>query len=283
MADNNTPNINNIRPVGVNSANNTSRGLQNMGQRPNYPPRATNTVSRSTPNSTQANRQSASERFERGSQNLAHMNIGATGTKLYRVNRSPQEESMRKKIGGFILDDDLVKNANNRRLNNKSNQKTVAIVILSVMLALSLIYLAFAIAVFYKKDKKPNCKYYISSDVSAYWMVDNSDETEFVIKDGLTSGKIYLIKSSLIIDSVDKVNIKITISAILDGVEISIAGLDGAPANLIRGNGNVWTYEGGHQGAGEVHMFNGIDFFGAPENLNSNNVTITVRAEIKKV
>ena len=281
--NNNTSNLNN-RPNGVNSVSNAPRIPGNMPQRPNYPAKASNITPRQVNNTNlyQANRQTASERFERGSKSLAHMNGGTTGTELYKANRLPQEEVLRKQVGGVILDENLIKNANSHNLNNKSNQKTTIIVILSIMLVLSLMYLTFAIVGYFKNNKKANCKYHLTSDVDAHWMIDNDTETEFVISNGLATGKIYEIKSTLIIDSDDKVNIKITISVMLDGKEISIAGLDGESANLIRESENEWSYIGGYQGVGELHLFNGIDFSGAPQNINSNNITIDIHAIITR-
>lgn len=234
-------------------------------------------------NNPNLSRRSASQRFERGSRSLSHIN-GGTSNKLYRINRDNQGDMLRRQVGGVILDEDLIQDVNQQKLTaTKSKQKTAAIVILSVLLVLSLLYLAFAIAGYSKNGKSNNCKYYITSDVSAHWVLDNNTETEFVLREGLASGKIYEIESILFIDSNEKVNIKITISAILNGREIFISGLEESADNLVRVDSkNSWVYVGGHQGFGEVYLFKGIDFFGAPENLTSDNVTITVHAEITK-
>ena len=244
--------------------------------------RQPNNRSTPNPNSANINRLSSSEKFERGSRSLSHMNGGSTGTKLYKIDRSNEGDMMRRKVGGVMLDADLIQDANKQKLENtKNKQKTAVIIVLSILLALSLVYLALAIAGYSNKGKEANCKYHIDSEVSAYWMIDNNTETEFAVREGLGSGKIYEIESILIVDSDDKVNIKITISAMLNGQEIFISGLYEAANNLVRVDGkNTWVYVGGHQGKGEVFMFKGIDFFGSPENLSSDNVKITVYAEI---
>ncbi len=236
------------------------------------------------PNLSSINRQSATERFERGSRTLSHMNGGTTGAKLYRINRPDQDAMSRRQVGGVVLDTELIQDANKQKLNStKSKQKTAVIVVLSVLLALSLVYLIFAIAGYSKQSANPNCKYNLTSEVSAHWVVDDNTETEFSVREGLSSGKIYEIESILVIDSEDKVNIRLTITATLDGKEIFISGLDKSADNLVRVDGkNTWVYVGGHQGVGEVYLFNGIDFFGAPNNLTSENVNITVHAEITK-
>ena len=260
-----------------------------MGIPPRQPINPRTGVNQSTqqprnPNFSGINRPSASERFERGSRSLSHMNGGSTGTKLYRINRSNQTDTMRRQVGGVVLDTELIQDATNQKLNSaKSKQKTAVIVVLSVLLALSLVYLVFAIAGYTKQSKVANCKYYLTSEISAYWMVDNNNETEFTVREGLSSGKVYEIESILVIGSEEKVDIRITITATLDGKEIFISGLSEAVDNLVRVDGkNTWVYVGGHQGSGEVYLFKGIDFFGAPNNLTSDNVSITVHAEITK-
>ena len=314
----NTPNINNSQPNGASSVNKTPQGQQNSGIRPNVssgqsnvqprssnysqarpgsitprptniPPRQSNGVgqrpqSPGNPNLSSINRLSSAEKFERGSRSLSHINGGSTGAKLYRINRSNEGDLMRRKVGGVMLDTDLIQDANKQKLTNtKSKRKTAVIVVLSILLVLSLAYLAVAIAGYNHRGKEANCNYYLTSEVSAKWMIDNNTETEFVVREGLSSGKVYEIESILIIDSTDKIDIKIMVTATVNGKEIFISGLYEAADNLVRVDGkNTWIYVGGHQGGGEVYMFKGIDFFGSPENLTSDNVKITVHAEITK-
>ena len=152
-----------------------------------------------------------------------------------------------------------------------------------MLLALSIVYLLIAIAGYTSRGKEANCKYLLNSEVSAEWKIDNNSETEFVVREGLSSGKVYEIESILVINSAEEINISITITATINGQEILISGLYEAANNLVRVDGkNTWMYLGGHQGVGEIYLFKGIDFYGAPENLNSDNVKITVDAQVTK-
>ena len=262
--------INNQRPIGMNPT-----GMRHTT------PTAPNAQQRSTGFDT--NRLSAGEKFERGSRSISHMSGGTPGAKLYRINRTNQDDLMRRKVGGIVLDAEIIDDAKQLKLaDNKNKQKTAVIIVLSMLLALSLVYLAVAIVGYVRSGVEANCRYYISGNVPARWVIDSNEETEFAVREGLTSGSIYKLESILVIGTVDKVDIKITVTAKINEQEIFIAGLDGAN-NIIRVEGeNTWIYAGGHRGGGEVCMFEGIDFYGAPESLSSQNISIIVNAEITK-
>lgn len=240
--------------------------------------------SQSRPNLYSINRPSSSEKFERGSRTLSHISGGSSGAKLYRIDRPSQDDS-RRKVGGIVLDTDIIQDANQQKLADTTNKrKTVTIVILSMLLALSLVYLVVAVAGYTRRGVEPNCRYHLSSEVDAYWLVENNTQTEFSVREGLANDRIYEIESLLVVNSDDKINIKISITATMDGNEIFIAGLYESADNMVRVEGkNAWVYVGGHQGAGQVHLFKGIDFFGSPAGLNSKNVDINIYAEITKV
>ena len=250
----------------------------NWGQNINRMPQQGNAINGN------ANRPSANDRFDRGTKHLSHIGGGGAGAKLYRINKA-EDDMSRRKVGGIMLDADIIQDANQQKLDDSKNKrKNVIIIVLSMLLAISLAYLAIAIFGYVQNSKAENCRYNISTEVPAYWLIEGGRETKFAVREGLRSNTVYEINTSMVIESDDYVDIEVIITVTVNGKEIYISGLYEASDNMVRvENKNTWKYIGGHQGAGEVYLFGGLDFFGAPDGLNSTSVNINIYAEVTRV
>jgi len=240
----------------------------------------------STTKSTKTTPASNKDKLEKSLKGLSFAGSGIGNTKIDTSKDLNLDTGAkdRKKVGGVVLDMDTINDANQQKLSAKGNRRNnVIIIVLSLLLVLSLVYLAIAFAQYNQSKKEPNCRYNIVSDVDARWLIDGKTNTKFVIGNGLESGKILNLKSELQINTLDKVGIMLTVEVKIDGQDYVVAGLDGINDNLIRYDGtNTWEYRGGLEGGGLVYLFGGIDFNDAPVKLNSKNVSIKVEAIVYK-
>ena len=236
----------------------------------------------STTKSAKTTPASNKEKLEKSIKGLSFAGGGMGNTKLDSITdlNISTDAKDRKKVGGVVLDMETIQDANQQKLANKGNgRNNVIIVVLSLLLVLSLVYLAVAIAQYKQGKKVPNCYYEITSEVDARWMIDGRTNTKFVVGSGLESGTILTLQSELQINTLDKVDITLSLEVTIDGEEFIIAGLDGINDNLIRVEGkNQWKFRDGHEGGGLLYLFGGIDFSDAPMSLNSSNVYIKVTA-----
>lgn len=216
--------------------------------------------------------------------------LKSTGTRL-NLNKEPiATPNIRKKVGGVVLDIEAIEDATRQKFDTKGRRNNVIILVLSLLLVVSLVYLAIAIIGYNKSKRIPNCIYKLNSQVSAKWIVEGSGDTEIVVKDGLGADTIYLIDSALQINDTASVSLTLEIKVWLDGEEIAISGLHLPNDNLIRVQSDSSTtkhlkyvYQGSITGGGTIEMFKGIDFSDTPGNLNAYNVKIELIANIEKI
>ena len=216
--------------------------------------------------------------------------LSANTTRLNLNKDTTSNSSTRKKVGGVVLDIEAIEDATRQRFDTKGKRNNVIILVLSLLLAVSLVYLAIAIIGYNKSKKVPNCIYKLNSQVSAKWIVEGGGDTEIVVKEGLAPDMIYLLNSSLEINDASSVSLTLEIRVWLEGNEITISGLHLPNDNLVRvQNSNStdkhikYAYQGSITGGGKIEMFKGLDFSDTPGNLNSNNVKIEVIANIQKI
>lgn len=226
---------------------------------------------------------SAKEKLEKSLKGLSFVGSGAGSSKIdagANLNLSTDDKS-RKKVGGVVLDMETIQDANKQKLSGKGNRRNVAIIIvLSVLLALSLVYLAIAVSAYFKSRKEPNCIYSIISEVDASWIIDGQKKNEFILRDGIKSGTICEIDSKLQINSIERLKIEIILSVTLNGEPIR-AGLMGLNDNFVnKYDTTVYEYNGVFEGGGTIDLFTGIDFNGTPDNVTSENIKIDIVANI---
>jgi len=251
-----------------------------------------NSVSQNKGNSLRAEqydnlRMSAEDKLKRSEKTLSHASggMGGVGTKSPLSSMSKSSSKVeRKKVGGVVLDLETIEDATKQKFETRGRRNNVIILILSLMLVTSIIYLAIAV-IGYKNSKKPaNCIYKVEGDAKAEWIVQGGSKTEFRISQGLSADTIYLLNSTLNIKTEETVIITIEVQVLLEDEPILIAGLQEANNNLIRvEHTNKFVYQGTITGGGKVLMFRGIDFSEAPGKLNSDNVEIKVIAVINKI
>ena len=235
---------------------------------------------------------SSSSAEDKISKRLKSMGSGlnANNTRLNLNKDTTSNSATRKKVGGVVLDIEAIEDATRQKFDTKGKRNNVIILVLSLLLVVSLVYLAIAIIGYNKSKKVPNCIYKLNSQVSAKWIVEGGGDTEIVVKEGLGPDMIYLINSSLEINDASSVSLTLEIRVWLEGNEITISGLYMPNDNLVRvQNSNSadkyikYKYQGAITGGGKIEMFKGLDFSDAPVNLNSNNVKIEVIANIQKI
>jgi len=264
---NNTPNSLNL------NRNNAPSGLNQSNASSNRPPM----------------RPSAEDRFNKSFKNLAYTSGGGGGALNMASSSSSQGKHnahshtpSRKKVGGVVLDMETIQDANKQRLEKSNKRNNVIIVVLSMCLVVSLVYLAIAILGFNNSKREPNCMYSVVGGGKAEWIIEGENDTEFVLRQGLARDHIYLLESSLKIKTTETVTLSIEINVLLDGEPILIAGLQDKNSNLIRvANTNQFVYQATITGGGTIHLFKGIDFSEAPNNLTSDNVVIEVIANVE--
>ena len=215
-------------------------------------------------------------------------NAGNTSLNLGRSSDS--SSNSRKKVGGVVLDLETIEDASRQKINTKSRRNNVIILVLSLLLVISLVYLVIAIISYKNSQKDANCFYKINSEVSAKWIIEGGTDTAILVREGLATDTIYLLDSSLQIDYAQSVTLTLEIRAWIDGEEITVSGLHSHNEKLVRvQNANAsakylkYAYQGTITGGGKIEMFKGLDFSGAPAHLNSDNVKIEVNVNIQKV
>ena len=245
-----------------------------------------NLNNRPNTNRTQGTRpspMSAEEKLKRSLKGLSYTGSGATGSSLNRVPQGKVDKNQRKKVGGIVLDIDTIEDANKQKFETKGRRNNVIILVLSLLLVVSLVYLAVAIAGFNKSKKDYNFHYIVEGDASAQWIVEGGNKTQFHISEDLSPDTFYWLDSQLKINSDDIVTLQIEIQVFIKGEHIVIEGLQTANDKLVREPGtNIYNYNGALT-SGTYHMFSALDFHQAPASLNSKNTTIKVIARVNKI
>ena len=225
---------------------------------------------------------SAEEKLKRSLKGLAYTGSGATGSSLGKTPQGKVDKNQRKKVGGVVLDLETIEDVNRQRYENKSRRNNVIILVLSILLVASLVYLAVAIADYRKGNTDYNFSYVVEGDASAQWIVEGGDKLAFHIDEGLSSDTFYWLDSELKINTSDAVTLQIEVQVLVNGEQIVIEGLHLPNENLVREEGtNIYNYDG-ELTAGKYHMFSALDFHQAPGNLNSKTTTIKVIARVNK-
>lgn len=234
-------------------------------------------------------RMSPEEKLAKTSRNLSHMSGGGAGNSNIDLSKYTQKANatqQRKKVGGVVLDVDTIQDVNNQKINTRDKRNKVIILILSLALIVSLVFLTIAV-INYKKGKEPlTCTYKIEGDAgsSCKWVIDGETATEFNAPRELSVDSVYELKSELKIETTDTVMIMLIIDVKCNGNDFLIYQLKGANELLTRtDNTNEFLYSGTISGGGTIHMFDGIDFSESPDDLSSENITLTVKAIVSKV
>ena len=227
---------------------------------------------------------SAKDKLEKSLKGLSFAGGGVGSSKIDLgpdITKTSNDKS-RKKVGGVVLDLDTIQDANKQKLSAKSNRRnTVIIIVLAVLLVLSLAYLAVTLMAYFRGKKEPCLRYEMSTEVDANWLIEGNRRTEFAIRQGLESGMVYEIDSKLQVNTIQRVNISITLTIRVAGEEIVPAGLLGLNPKFINApDTSHYVYQGGLEGGGIIDVFTGIDFKGAPSHLSSDNVQIIIKATL---
>lgn len=228
---------------------------------------------------------SAEEKLKRSMKGLSHIG-GGSGLNINSSSTSTQSanSSSRKKVGGVVLDVGTIQDAHKQKFETKGRRNNVIILVLSLLLVVSLVYLVIAIMGYNNSKRDPNFKYLVEGNATASWIIEGKDETAFLLKDGLKADHIYLVNSQLKVDTVETVSITIEVKVLLEGTEILISGLQGADENFVRvDKTNKFVYKDNFTGGGIIKVFEGIDFSNAPTRLSSSRVVINVTAYVNKV
>ena len=266
-------------------------------------PKSTTTRSRATTTRTRTSSGgagaplSAEEKLKKSLKSLSHTGGGGTGLKSsstggVKSTRSTSSKSgggtkatdQRKKVGGVVLDVETIQDASKQKLHKSNRRNNVIILTLVILLIISLVYLAVAVIGYQKGKRAPNCHYKISGDVEASWIIENKTDTDFLLKYGLTTDRIYVLNSQLDIKTTEEVELAIEIIVLLKGKRIDIAGLDDKNDYLIpvQNDSNKFIYGKPIVENETIYLFRGIDFSNAPASLTSENIDIEVIAHINK-
>ena len=207
-----------------------------------------------------------------------------------RLASRPKKEE-RKKVGGVLLDVETIQDATKQKFETKGRRKNVIILMLVLALVVALVFVTITALNYRKSKKAPNLKYEIQGDAGELcsWKIAGGSQTKFVLQDGLSSGLVYALSSSLDIKTSLSVNITIEIVALLEGEPISV-GLfydvnnEETFTKVSDETKNVFTYNNTiYSGGGKLHVFDGIDFSDAPYNLTSKNIELEVIATVEFV
>lgn len=234
---------------------------------------------------------SAEEKLKRSLKGLSHTNGGSGGLNLnsssslnYSKSRlKDNAQTTRKKVGGVVLDLDTIEDATRQKLDSKSKgrRKNVIILVLSLLLVVSIVYLIIALIAYKHNQKERNLKYYVEGNVSAEWIIEGGSQTEFLIGKDLYADTMLNINSKLRIKSDEIVELELEIKVYLNGEHLVISGVQGLNNDLkqVAGRGNVYV---GDVAGGVITVFEALDFSDAPPELNSENVTIDIIVRVNK-
>ncbi|MFQ6724094.1 MAG: hypothetical protein ACLRFE_01995, partial [Clostridia bacterium] len=217
--------------------------------------RSTSSSTSGRSNSRGSKSLSAEEKLKKSMKGLSYTGSSATGVNMDILNQEESKPKVkeRKKIGGVVLDMGSVETNKKENYITKRGRNSVIILILSLLLVASLVYLLVAIMGYYNNKKEPNCKFYVQGE--AQWIIEGKTRTEFLIPQGLMMDMAYELDSSLTITTNASVNLTIEISAMVNGTAFRVYGLNNANQNLERiEDTNTWKYKNTITGGGTFHM-----------------------------
>ena len=228
---------------------------------------------------------SAEEKLKRSMKGLSHTGSGGGGIGLTTSTTTTKSKGgERKKVGGVVLDMETIQGAHKQKFETKGRRNNVVILVLTLLLVVSLVYLVIAVLGYNKAKEAPNCRFEIDGNAKAEWIIEDGSKTHFHIADGLRPDTIYLVDAKLNIETTSSVTLIIEIKATIDGNDFLIAGLQAPNDELIRvDKTNQFQYQGSITGGGTIEIFQGIDFSNAPSNLKSSNARIEIIAHVNKV
>lgn len=247
--------------------------------------RPTNTTRTTRPSSSPM---SAEEKLRKGMKGLSHMSGGSGGLNLNaNINLDKGDSSaVRKKVGGVVLDMETIQDAHKQKFETKGRRNNVIILILSLLLVVSLVYLVIAFMGYKNSKRDPNLKYMVVGE--GQWVVDGGTKTQIVMAEGALGGQLYTINSKLNITTTDSVSLYIEIKVLYNGEEVLISGLQGAfdfvrvkDANM--NDTNKFRYNKTITGGGTIQVFDEIDFTENEQALNTEDLVIEITAYIEKL
>ena len=182
-----------------------------------------------------------------------------------------------------MLDMDTIQDANKQKFETKGRRHNVVILILSLLLIISLVYLIVSIMNFRNRKEEANLLYKVNGD--AYWIIEGGTKTEFVMRQGLATDMMYLIDSKLCITTTDAVRLTVEIKVLLNGEEILLPGITEHDEKIARldEDSNIFVYQDIIMENKTIQIFKGLDFSEAPAELNSDNVYIEIIATVTNV
>ena len=225
---------------------------------------------------------SAEEKLKKSMKGLSYMGGGSGGSLDTGAKLDTKEKTERKKVGGVVLDLDTIADANKQKFDTKGRRNNVIILVLSLLLVVSLVYLIIAIIGYRQKLKEPNLRYYVEG--SAVWSIEGGPDTKFMMKQGVMRDTIYVIDADLTITTEASVQLVLDIKFTIDGQETFLPGLYEINENLIRvDKSNKFVYQNTITGGGTIDICNGFDFRDAPAHINSRNIYLEVTAIVTPV
>lgn len=290
------PRPNPVRPVSPNGQSPVSRPNPNyrpqMSSQPNSQPRPSQPqMTNPRPSQAQSGDSmlSPEEKLARGSRNLSYTagsGFGSGRMDLPRFSRHAHDPSQeRKKVGGVVLDVDTIQDVTSQKMNTRDRRNRVIILVLSLALIASLLFLTITVLNYRKGSDPANCFFRIEGDAGANceWLVEGKKLTEFNPPKELDSTSVYKLKSQLLIDTAETVVIQLEVHVECNGKPFLITQLDNPHPLLTRAeNTNIFVYSGTITGPKTVDLFDGIDFTSSPVNLSSQNLTMTVKVIVNK-
>lgn len=233
---------------------------------------------------------SAEDKLKKSIKNLSYTSTGMSSASVTKQKSTGSKATARKKVGGVVLDVETIQGTTKQKFETRGRRNNVIILVLSLLLVVSLVYLTITVIGYRKNKVAPNCKYLVSGDAQAEWIIEGGSKTAFHLPKDLVSNSVYVVNSKLKIKSSENVRISIEIKVLLDGEEVLIAGLyfknpdqDISDKYTRTENTNIFVYQDVVEGGTTINLFDGINFAEEPHNVNSKNTTIQVTANVTKV
>lgn len=226
---------------------------------------------------------SPEEKLKKSMKGLSYTGSGSSNLDLNPSAKLHKQEktNVRKKVGGVVLDVETIHDANKQKFETKGRRNNVVILILSLLLVVSLIYLALAFISYKNSKRSPNLKFFVQGE--AQWVIEGGTNTEMVMENGYLGGQMYTISSKLNITTTDSVTLYIEIKVLHKGEEILISGLQEAP-NFVRvKDTNKFVYNGSITGGGIIQVFGELDFSENEQSLNTEDLVIEITAYVEKL
>ncbi|MBO5910369.1 MAG: hypothetical protein J6Q15_02545, partial [Clostridia bacterium] len=237
-----------------------------------------------------ATRMSAEDKLKKSIKNLSYTSSGTSSVDVAKEKPTASKTTSRKKVGGVVLDVETIQDATKQKFETRGRRNNVIILVLSLLLVVSLVYLAITVISYIKGKQDPNFKYFISGDAQAEWIIEGGSDTQFTLHQDFAADTVYLVNSKLKIKCAESVMLSLDIKVLFNGEEILIAGLyykdpdKDLNDRFSRAEGtNTFVFLDTIRGGTTINLFDGLDFAEAPYNINYKNVTIQVTANVNKI